>query len=255
MRPEPGTERFSGNNIDVLLAHGWFRMGRYMYTVNHIGIEREIRVFWLCYDLTETDYPKSVRILQKRSQRFQFHCRDLVLDEELTNLYLRYRESIDLDAADSLEEVLYRQEAGRAMPDFFRSKVIEMRDGDRLAGAGIFDPGESAIMGIVNFFLPEYRKFSPGKMLMLEKMEWARSNGFRYYYPGYIGSGDGRFDYKLFAGEAGAFLYDPLLFRWYPFRKGLPEELESMQKKLIRSLDEPQWLDPVHARMALANYP
>ena len=105
MRPEPGTERFSGSNIDVLLAHGWFRMGRYMYTVNHIGIEREIRVFWLCYDLTETDYPKSVRILQKRSQRFQFQCRDLVLNEELTNLYLRYRESIDLDAADSLEEV------------------------------------------------------------------------------------------------------------------------------------------------------
>lgn len=255
MKPEPLIEaqRFEARDLDILLAHGWFRMGRYMYTVNHIGIEREIRVFWLCYQLSEIMLPKSVLQIGKRSAGFSFECRDLLLSQELQELYANYRHSITLDAAESLEEVLFRQEAGKGLPENFNSKVIEMRDDGKLIGAGIFDPGEKALMGIVNFFLPEYRKFSPGKMLMLQKMEWAMARGFRYFYPGYIGANDSRFDYKLFPGEAGAYLYDPLHFSWYPYRKGLPEEMEKAQLVAIRKLDEPQWLNPVYARMALQN--
>lgn len=255
MKAEPfiKTQAFEPGDLDILLAHGWFRMGRYMYTVNHIGIEREIRVFWLCYQLSEIIFPKSLRLIQKRSAGFTFQCLDLKPSDELSDLYHQYRNSIHLDAAESLAEVLYRQEAGKNLPENFSTKVLEMRDNGKLIGAGIFDPGEKAIMGIVNFFLPEYRKFSPGKMLMLKKIQWALRNEFRYFYPGYIGSRDGRFDYKLFAGEAGAYLYDPLSFKWYPYHSGLPEQLEAIQQEAIREIDEPQWLNPQYARMALLN--
>lgn len=249
MKPEviPSLKPFQPRHLDILLAHGWFRMGRYMYTVNHIGIEKEIRVIWLCYQLSEIQFPGSVLEILKRSRRFDFQCKELKLTRELSQLYKDYRQSIRLDAADNLEEVLYRQEAGKGLPDNFCSMVIEMRDSGHLVAAGIFDPGESALMGIVNFFLPEYRKFSPGKMLMLKKMNWARENGFQYFYPGYIGAGDSRFDYKLFAGEAGAYLYDPLRYRWYPYQPGLAENMAKNQAVDIREFTEPQWLDPVHA--------
>jgi arginyl-tRNA--protein-N-Asp/Glu arginylyltransferase len=253
MKPEaiPTQKPFCPRHLDILLAHGWFRMGRYMYTVNHIGIEDEIRVFWLCYQLSEILLPRSVMEIRKRGNRFDFHYSDLELTKELTDLYHSYRKSIHLDAADSLDQVLYRQEAGKGLPQNFRSKVVEMRDKGRLVAAGIFDHGESAVMGIVNFFLPEYRKFSPGKLMMLKKIDWARENGFQYFYPGYIGAGDSRFDYKLFAGEAGAYLYDPLGYRWYPYEAGLAEFLAKNQVVAIRELNEPQWLDPVHAEKAL----
>lgn len=246
--------QFQARHLDILMAHGWFRMGRYMFTVNHIGWHRETRVFWTRYFLPEMHLPSSARTIQKKSAAFEFSCRPLLLNDELRNLFGRYRESVSIDTADTLDEILYRQEAGQNLVDPFPSMVVEMREGVKLVGAGIFDAGENSIMGIVNFFLPEYRKFSPGKALMLKKIEWAADQGMRYYYPGYVAAGDTRFDYKLFAGSDGAELYDPVGMNWIPFEEGLPEKMGSLQKNIIRNYPEPLWLNPLQAREVLAKF-
>lgn len=246
--------QFQARHLDILMAHGWFRMGRYMFTVNHIGWHRETRVFWVRYYLPEIRLSGSASTIMKRSERFEFRCRQMELTEELTELFLRYRKSVSIDTADSLEEVLYRQEAGKNLADPFPSMVVEMRDKGKLIGAGIFDAGENSIMGIVNFFLPEYRKFSPGKSLMLKKMEWASENKMLFYYPGYIAARDQRFDYKLFAGSAGAELFDPLMRGWIPFEEGMADSMASIQKNIIRNYPEPLWLNPLQAREVLAKF-
>lgn len=246
--------QFQPWHLDILMAHGWFRMGRYMFTVNHIGWHRETRVFWARYFLPKMHLPGSARTILKKSAAFEFSCKPLFLNDELRELFLRYRESVSIDTADNLDEVLYRQEAEKNLVDPFPSMVVEMRERGKLLGAGIFDAGERSIMGIVNFFLPEYRKFSPGKALMLKKIEWAADKKMRFYYPGYVAAGDSRFDYKLFAGVEGAELLDPVGMNWMPFEPGLPEKLGSRQKNLIRNYPEPLWLNPLQAKMVLAKF-
>lgn len=43
------------------------------------------------------------------------------------------------------------------------------------------DKGANAIAGILNFYHPDYKKFSLGKYLILQKIEFARANRFLYY--------------------------------------------------------------------------
>ena len=245
---------FQPGHIDLLLAYGWFRMGRYMFTVHHIGWNRDVRVFWLRYRLQELKLPDSARSIGKRAGRFQFVIRDFELNRAHDELYRQYRKSVFIDTADQLDEVLYRQEAGQNLVETFPSKVVEMWDGNRLAGAGIFDTGETGLMGIVNYFHPDYRKFSPGKILMLKKIEWAISRNMEFYYPGYIGARDPRFDYKLFAGTEGAEIYDPLQVMWLPYEKEVSETLSQMQSQIIRNLPEPLWLNPLQAGVVLQKF-
>jgi len=245
---------FQAHHLDILLAYGWFRMGRYMFSVHHIGWHRETRVFWIRYRLSEMELPDSARTISKRASRFQFFIREFELNEAHESLYKEYHQSVTIDTADSLAEVLYRQEANMNLVETFSTMTVEMYDEGRLVGAGIFDTGQKSIMGIVNYFLPEYRKFSPGKALMLKKIEWARQAGMDFYYPGYIGVNDNRFDYKLFAGHSAIELYDPFQKTWIPFSTGLAEKLASVQKQLIRQFPEPLWLNPLQSRMVLEKF-
>jgi arginine-tRNA-protein transferase len=239
-------ESFQLRHIDILLAHGWFRMGKHMFTVNHIGWHREIRVFWTRYQIDEIVLPASAKVILKKSAAFEFECVPLKLNPELEELYSLYRKSVEIDTADTLAEVLFRNEADDIETSPFHSFVIEMRKGGKLVGAGIFDQGRNSIMGIVNFFDPEFRKYSPGKALMLQKVKWASENGKVHYYPGYIAAGDTRFDYKLFCGKTGAEIYDPITPAWIPFRDGIVDRISNIQKDIIRQLHEPLWLDPAH---------
>ena len=239
-------ESFQLRHIDILLAHGWFRMGKHMFTVNHIGWHREIRVFWTRYQIDEILLPASAKAILKKSSDFEFECKFLKINPELEELYSLYRKSVEIDTADTLAEVLFRNEADDIETSPFDSFVIEMRKGGKLVGAGIFDEGRNSIMGIVNFFDPEFRKYSPGKALMLQKVKWASENGKVHYYPGYIAAGDTRFDYKLFCGKTGAEIYDPITPAWIPFRDGIVDRISNIQKDIIRQLHEPLWLDPAH---------
>jgi arginyl-tRNA--protein-N-Asp/Glu arginylyltransferase len=240
-------ERFQLQHIDILLAHGWFRMGKHMFTVNHIGWHREIRVFWTRYQIDEILLPASAKEILKKSSDFEFECKLLKINPELEELYSLYRKSVEIDTADTLAEVLFRNEADDIETSPFHSFVIEMRKGGKLVGAGIFDEGRNSIMGIVNFFDPEFRKYSPGKALMLQKILQARKNGKVHYYPGYIAAGDTRFDYKLFCGKTGAEIFDPITPAWIPFRNGIVDRISNIQKDIIRQLHEPLWLNPEHA--------
>lgn len=246
--------QFQEKHLDILMAHGWFRMGRYMFTVNHIGWHGEIRVFWARYFLPKVQLSGSARTIQKKSSRFEFICKPLVLNDEIRELFLQYRESVSIDTADTLDEILYRQEAGKNLVDPFPSMVVEMRDSGKLVGAGIFDTGKTSLMGIVNFFLPEYRRYSPGKALMLMKMEWAKEKKMRFYYPGYIAAMDKRFDYKLFAGTEGAELLDPVRMSWISYEPGLADSLANIQKSVMHQFPEPLWLNPVQAGEVLARF-
>jgi len=199
-------EHLSPKTLDDLLAKGWYRMGQSIFTTHYLIKEAvPFRVFWLRYDLKKTKFNRSSRQIINRNKCFQTYIKPIRLTAELEELYQLYRSSIDFDPALSVQQWLFGEESTNVYDTF----LIEVRDGDRLIAAGVFDKGQNSIAGIMNFYHPDYKKFSPGKYLMLVKAAYAMEAGMQWYYPGYIVYGNPKFNYKLFIDPGNAMIYIP----------------------------------------------
>lgn len=204
----------TADELDEYLAKGWFRMGQTIFTTDFIPVEGRIHpVFWLRFDLKKISFGKKQKKLIAFNQGYTVHTQPCVITDELEDLYTLYRMNVDFDAPPTVESYLLDGE----LSNIYDSHLIEVRDEDRLIAAGIFDNGNSSIAGIMNFYDPAYKGRSPGKFLMLLKINHAIITGKAYYYPGYIAAGFTKFDYKLFPDPAAAEIYDTKKEKWIPF--------------------------------------
>ena len=208
------TPRIPGDLLDYYLSLGYYRMNQDLFTCRFLPLGEQLcTVHWLRLVLPQVQYGSKQRQLLRQNERFTTAVRPFRLTTEYEALYARYRQALDFDTAASLEELLL---AGAAH-SVFTTYVVEVRDGGQLIAAGIFDGGSASIMGIVNFYNPDYRKYSLGKFLILCKMEHARRQELAYYYPGYVAHGYPKFDYKLFACPAATEVFDYHYQQWLPF--------------------------------------
>lgn len=225
-------EQLSGKELDALLARGWYRMGQSIFTTHFLMKEDGIfRVFWLRYDLSLLKTGKSSKTIIALNNRFTIEIKPMKLTAEHEELYALYRSSIDFDPAASVQQWLYGEQA----TDVYATTIIEIRDNKLLIAAGIFDKGLKSIAGIMNFFHPDYKKFSLGKYLMLLKAQYAAQSGMRWYYPGYIIYGYPKFDYKLFLDKKNAEVYIPEENRWQHYS---PELLDKIIDSSISDFEE-----------------
>lgn len=208
--------RIPGAVLDHYLGQGYYRMHQDLFTCRFLPHPTTLHtVHWLRLQVPQLHYgPKQRHLLRRNGARFAVAVRPFQLTDEYEELYLRYYlDAINFDTAPSLEALLL----DGASHSVFNSWVVEVRDGERLVAAGVFDRGTRTIAGIVNFYDPAYRQYSLGKYLLLQKAEFARQQQLDYYYPGYLVHGYPKFDYKLFADEAATEVYDCLTGEWHPF--------------------------------------
>jgi len=83
----------------------------------------------------------------------------------------------------------------------FDTREVCVYDGDRLVAVSYFDMGERSMASLIGLQHPDYRKFGLGIYTMLKEIEFGRSAGFKWYYPGYVLDLPSDFDYKLSLGE------------------------------------------------------
>ena len=227
-----------GNALDYYLSQGYYRMQQELFTCHFVPFEgRLYTAHWLRLVVDRMEWGPEPRRLLRRNARFGATIQPFRLTPEHEELYARYRAAITFDAAPTIEEIL----TGSAVHSVFNTHVIELRDGNRLIAAGIFDRGHRSLAGILNFYDPAYRQHSLGKYLLLLKAEHARNLQLDYYYPGYVIHNYPKFDYKLFACLAATEVFDCLRGHWQPFAwdavaahsaellaDWLPEELQGM---------------------------
>ncbi|MCC5612609.1 hypothetical protein LC612_39420 [Nostoc sp. CHAB 5834] len=175
--------------------------------------DRLCPVHWLRIVLPNVAFGKDQLRLLRVNEKFSVMVKPFCFTDEIDALYALYRESITFDASESVQSCLTDGTPYTA----FDTYAIEVRDGDLLIAVGIFDNGLVSIAGIMNFYHPAYRKYSLGKYLMLQKINFARQQQKAYYYPGYLVSHYPKFDYKLFACEAATEVFDANRSQWYPF--------------------------------------
>jgi len=227
-----------GDALDYYLARGYYRMQQDLFTCQFVPFDgRLYTAHWLRLALARVEWGPEQRRLLRRNARFAATVRRFRLTPEYEELYARYRAAITFDAAPTVNDVLL----GDATHNVFNTRVIELRDGDRLVAAGIFDLGDRTLTGILNFYDPTYHKHSLGKYLLLLKTDYARRLKLDYYYPGYVVHDYPKFDYKLFACTAATEVFDCINSQWQAFSRDavatqsaelladwLPENLQGM---------------------------
>jgi arginyl-tRNA--protein-N-Asp/Glu arginylyltransferase len=134
-------------------------------------------------------------------------------------LYSRYRGSIEFNGALTIRQSLLDEEDSNR--NIFKTNCISIYDGGRLIAGGYFDIGQVASASILHFFDPEYKRYSLGKYLILLTIDFLKSNGFEFYYPGYVIAGNPKMDYKLFLGKEAAYYFDPGTESWKIFEDAI----------------------------------
>ena len=73
---------------------------------------------------------------------------------------------------------------------------MELTLADQLIGFGILDVAEDIVSAVYFVFDPDYGKRSLGTYAILRGIEWAMSEGYRYYHMGYLIDGHPKMVYK-----------------------------------------------------------
>jgi leucyl-tRNA---protein transferase len=210
-------DNFKGNALDYFLSIGWYRMGASLFTTRTIhpfNNEIALPVYWLRYIVGDVNLSKKNRELIARNSSFSYQYKAFQLTEDVIELHRLYTQNLKFTTSGSLItllEDLYNQ--------VFDSIIIEVRDQGKLIAAGIFDLGSQSIAGIINIYNPEYKKYSPGKFLILLKYYFCVKNKLPYYYPGYYTPKHPIFDYKLFPDKNATEVFLPDDKLWIPYHK------------------------------------
>lgn len=205
--------KYSGIVLDFILAIGHFRMQQEIFTTKVLCTNLDCYdVFWL-RTLIDSNLAIEKHPIYKQNERFKITIREAEISDEVEKLYLKYKNHVLFDAPESVRDYLF----GEYTENEFESYLVEVRDHDLLIGVGYFDKGNHAIAGIMNFYHPEYKRFSIGKYLMLLKMQFAQNKGIKYYYTGYISTTYNKFDYKLFPDKTNIEVLVNEEIGWQPF--------------------------------------
>lgn len=207
-----------GEELDQLLALGWYRMHQTVFTVSHLEHGDLYRVHWLRYALMQIKERATHRRIRSRAGRFRVTIENVeVISVVHKQLHACYRASIDFEGAYSIEECLFGEQ--ESVASIFDTKCVSIYDGDVLIAAGYFDVGATTAASILHFFDPQYARYSLGKYLILITIDYLTEQGYKLYYPGYVVQGLPKMDYKLFLGREVAEYFDPEVVAWKKFEE------------------------------------
>lgn len=207
-----------GGVLDDLLEQGWYRQGFVIFTSHFVplfGPERKYRVHWLRYVVPLVQLSRKQACPAPANNHFSVSCHPFRLTDEVDNLHKVYARSVvKFQASGELSNILID-----INNDIYDSHVIEIRDDGKLIACGVFDKGRNSIAGIINFYDPAYKKYSPGKWLMIEKYKYCLANNIGYYYPGYFTTEHTVFDYKLSLDKKATEVFLPETGEWIPYQQ------------------------------------
>jgi len=185
--------QIKGEVLDMYLSAGWYRYGNKIFTIDFFTENEKLyQVYWLRYNVLKLKLSDSNKKILNKNKLFNYKIIPFQNSIELEALHSLYLEKIDFVTISSIEELM--EDINGSV---YNSMLIEIRDENKLIGAGIFDYGKNSIAGIKNIFHPEYKKYSLGKYLMLLKYQYCLQKNIKWYYPGYFAPGHKKFDYKL----------------------------------------------------------
>lgn len=200
--------------LDGFLSLGWFRIQQTIFTTNFIYFDDQVYdAIWLRVRLHDFTSDKKYKTLLRKNSRFRTEIKSLNITPAHEALYTSYKGSISFEGASSLHSLLY----GNSDFNVYNTQMMHVYDGDLLIGVGCFDLGKNSAAGICSIYHPAYKKFSLGKYMIYEKIQYCKRENYTYFYPGYFVPGYPMFDYKLEIGMPMIDYFDPVQKKWFGF--------------------------------------
>lgn len=185
------------DQLDRYLERGWFRMGQTIFSTSFLNFKSHFyNAVWLRIPLSRFLPGSTQKKIFRRNTKFKIVFQKADITPEKEALFSCYKQNVSFEASASVRTLLY----GRSVHNIYNTQEVNIYDGDRLIAAGFFDVGKNTAAGISSFYDPEYKKYSLGRYLIYLKLEYCRSMGIDYFYPGYFVPGYPLFDYKLDVG-------------------------------------------------------
>ncbi|MBL7858992.1 MAG: arginyl-tRNA--protein arginylyltransferase [Cyclobacteriaceae bacterium] len=226
-------EQLAPHELDEYLARGWFRMGQTIFTTNFVHFNDTFySAIWLRLRLTEFESGSTQLKLFKRNARFRTEIKPATITSEKEELYAHYKESLAFEPSASLMQLLYR---GTNLPSVYNTYEVAVYDQNHLIAIGYFDLGATAAEGITSVYHPDYKKYSLGKYLIYQKINYCKQLGLTYFYPGYFVPGYPYFDYKLSIGKNALEFLQLNSRQWLPIQSFSPAciPIMVMEEKLV----------------------
>lgn len=205
-----------------------------LYKVDLLCIESGIfGVVNIRLNLGHFSFKKSQRKRMSRcDKKFTFSIGTAKPDAEKEALYSMHKERFKGFIHPTLNEYL----TSGFHRTVFDTREVCVYDGDKLVAVSYFDMGEQSMASLIGLQHPDYRKYGLGIYTMLKEVEFGRSAGFKWYYPGYVLDVPSDFDYKL---ELGDFEYYTPTKRWGAYRNFDPSTTTgSRAREAMRLLRE-----------------
>lgn len=187
-------------------------MHQSLFTTSHIELSQIYPVHWLRYNVNEVNESRQSIRIRRKCRSFDWEVSDASDWQSLEGLYARYRSHITFDGAASIQECLFGD--GSVQHSIFDTRCIRVVNKGEVVAASFFDLGDRSAASILNFFHPDYRKYSLGKYMMLLNVDFLKLQGLNWYYPGYVVEGLSKMDYKLFLGPREARFFHPGTGQW-----------------------------------------
>jgi arginine-tRNA-protein transferase len=184
--------------MDELWAEGWRHFGAIFFRYrrwDHAG--RHYTVTPLRVDLSRFAPSRSQRRVLARNRDLRVEVRPTEPDREMKRMFENHRRRFREEVPDSLQDFL--SHAPATVP--CRNETICVYEGGRLIAAHFLDLGRDSTSSVYAMFDPAESRRSLGIHTMLLAIDYSRSRGCRYYYPGYACREPSLYDYKKkFAG-------------------------------------------------------
>ena len=211
--------KLAPRRYDQYLASGWFRGSVMLYKVDLLCIESGIYgVVNIRMNLDRFSLRKSQRKrLARGDRKFTVSIGMAKPDAEKEALYSLHKDRFKGFIHPTLNEYL----TSGFHRTVFDTREVCVYDGDKLVAVSYFDMGEKSMASLIGLQHPDYRSYGLGIYTMLKEIEFGRSAGFKWYYPGYVLDLPSDFDYKL---ELGDFEFYTPTKRWGAFKKFNPAE-------------------------------
>ncbi len=219
-------QKLAPSRYDAYLAAGWFRGSIMLYKMDLLCVEDDLfSVVNIRLNLEDYQPKKRLsKLLRKNEDLFEIAIGPAQIDEERERLYDLQRPKFKGFIHSTLNDYLHS--------GFFRTVFntweVAVYDGTHLAAVSYFDLGENSVASLIGLIDPDYQKFSLGIYTMLQELNFSKSMGKRWYYPGYILDKQSSFSYKLRLGE---FEYYNANRRWSKIANYNPEESVAFKVK------------------------
>lgn len=220
------------DELDAYLAAGWFRMNQTIFTTHFLQFNNLFyNAIWLRVNAAAYIPNSKHAAALKRINGFTTEVCQARITPHHEDLYEQYKTTVAFDTYSSLYQLLF----GGYAHNIYNTKQVNIYDGDKLIATGFFDVGKTSAQGIICAYHPQYKKYSLGKCLMYNKLDYCRRQGLQYFYPGYAVPGYAAFDYKLTVGGANLEYYNVATNTWDTFttEPEMYRPLDAMYEKLV----------------------